>query len=74
MLSLPATARVYLAVGATDLRKSFDGLFALVRHSLALDPLTGAIFVFVNRRRLVRLLDLYGAAPLECALRGGRRP
>jgi transposase len=32
------------------MRKSFDGLYALVRHRLALDPLSGALFVFINRR------------------------
>jgi transposase len=35
----PAT-RVYLAVGATDLRKGFEGLFGLVKDRLELEPLS----------------------------------
>jgi transposase len=33
------------------MRKSYDGLSALVRQTLRDDPLTGALYVFVNRRR-----------------------
>lgn len=33
-----------------DMRKSFDGLYALARHGLKQDPLGGALFAFVNRR------------------------
>ena len=43
----PAT-RVYLAAGATDLRKNFEGLYGLVRDQLACDPLSGQIFLFSN--------------------------
>jgi transposase len=42
---------VYLACGATDLRKSIDGLSAIVCESFDLDPYSGAIFVFCNRSR-----------------------
>lgn len=49
MLTSPAV-RVYLATGATDLRRSIDGLAALVRERLALDPLSGHLFLFRNRR------------------------
>lgn len=42
--------RVHLYGQPTDMRKSFDGLYALVRHAMGLDPLNGALFVFVNRR------------------------
>jgi transposase len=41
---------VYVATGATDLRRSIDGLAALVRDALALDPLSGHLFLFRNRR------------------------
>lgn len=34
----------------TDMRKSFDGLIALARHELHDDPLSGALYVFVNKR------------------------
>ena len=40
-----------LAYGApVDMRKSFDGLLGLVKGELAEDPLSGSLFVFVNRR------------------------
>lgn len=42
--------RVFLCRVPVDLRKSFDGLSALVRNTLAQDPLSGHCFVFVNRR------------------------
>jgi len=43
--------RVYLAVGATDMRKSINGLSILVQEQLDLDPLSGHLFAFCNRRR-----------------------
>lgn len=46
----PAT-RVYLAVGATDLRKGFNGLGDLVRHQMKEDPMSGHLFAFTNRNR-----------------------
>lgn len=42
--------RVWVYGQPTDMRKSFDGLYALVRNALAQDPLSGALFVFINRR------------------------
>lgn len=43
--------RVYLACGATDMRKSIDGLAAIVEEDFELDPSEGALFVFCNRQR-----------------------
>lgn len=51
MIPDQGAARVYLACGATDLRKSIDGLAALVREGFALDPFADALFVFCNRDR-----------------------
>ena len=34
-----------------DLRKGFEGLGALVRQALGQDPLSGAMYLFTNRRR-----------------------
>ena len=51
VLNFLGTTRVYLAVGATDLRKSFDTLAGVVRNSLRLDPLSGHLFAFTNSRR-----------------------
>lgn len=51
MLNFLGTTRVHLAVGATDLRKSFNTLAGVVRGSLCLDPLSGHLFAFTNARR-----------------------
>ncbi|MCL5051646.1 IS66 family insertion sequence element accessory protein TnpB [Acidithiobacillus acidisediminis] len=42
--------RVFLCRVPVDMRKSFDGLSALVHPTFAQDPLSGHCFVFVNRR------------------------
>ena len=49
MLSLPPAVRIWLSTRPADLRKSFDGLAALVRDGLRGDPLSGDIFVFRNK-------------------------
>jgi transposase len=51
VLSLPPSVRIYLARGATDMRKQIDGLAALVEHVLEHDPFSGHLFGFCNRRR-----------------------
>ena len=51
MMPIGPATRIYLAAGATDLRKSFEGLSDLVRHQFKEDPLSGHLFVFANRRR-----------------------
>ena len=51
MLSLSANTRIFIAAGATDMRKGFDGLQGLVLSVLEQDPLSGHLFLFVNRRR-----------------------
>lgn len=57
MLSLPPSVRIFLAPGATDMRKSFDGLAGAVRRVLERDPVSGHVFVFCNRRKtLVKAL------------------
>lgn len=43
--------RVYLACGSTDMRRSIDGLAALVQQSFQLDPFSPCLFVFCNRQR-----------------------
>jgi transposase len=49
VLSLSPTLRIFLCLEAVDLRKSFDGLAALVQQALGHDPLSGHWFVFRNR-------------------------
>lgn len=51
MLTLSNIHRVYLAAGTTDLRKSIDGLAALVQEGFGLDPFSPSLFVFCNRER-----------------------
>lgn len=51
MLSLPPSVRLFIARGATDMRKSFDTLAALVIDLIDEDPQSGHLFLFVNRRR-----------------------
>ena len=51
MIHLPASVRVYLATAPCDMRRSFDGLHALVSAVLRLDAFTGHLFVFANKRR-----------------------
>lgn len=51
MLSIPYNVCVYLCTKATDLRKGFDGLHALVLQVFQRDPVDGHLFLFVNRRR-----------------------
>lgn len=50
MLMLPSSMRVFVATEPTDMRKSFNGLEAIVRQRFGRDPLSGDLFVFVNRR------------------------
>lgn len=51
MITLPPQIRVFLCRLPTDMRKSFHGLVALTESALMQDPLSGSLFVFVNRRR-----------------------
>lgn len=61
MLTLAASTRVFLHRGVVDFRKSHDGLAAIVRAELDQEPLNGALFVFINRRRdRVKLLQWDG--------------
>ncbi len=65
----PAT-RIYLAAGATDMRKGFDGLFGLVRDRLRLEPLSGHVFLFANaHRNRLKLLYWDGSGLWVCAKR-----
>ena len=50
MIGLPAGTQIWLAAGATDMRKSFDGLAAIVQTKLHENPFSGHVFVFRGRR------------------------
>lgn len=51
MILLPRAVRVYVATAPCNLRKSFEGLSNEVRCVLEKDPLSGHVFVFINRRK-----------------------
>jgi len=51
MLTVSDSVRVYLACGDTDMRKSIDGLAAIVTYSFHLDPFDTSLFVFCNKNR-----------------------
>jgi transposase len=58
VLSFTGGLKVFMALQACDLRKSFNGLHGLITERLGEDPRTGALFVFCNRRH-TRLKILY---------------
>src|SRR5216683_4013230 len=51
MFGLGPATRIYLAAGATDMRKGFDGLYGLVRDRLLCEPQSGHLFLFCNAQR-----------------------
>jgi transposase len=62
--------KIYLAAGATDMRKGFDGLYALVRDRLELEPLSGHVFLFSNaQRNRMKLIYWDGSGLWVCAKR-----
>ena len=69
MIGLPSGARVWLAVGRTDMRKGFDGLAASVQERMAQDPFCGHLFVFRGRRGdLLKVLWWDGEGLCLCRL------
>lgn len=74
MLTLGGTTlQVYLAVGATDLRKGPDGLQGLVRSQLEANPASGALFVFCNASRdRLKILVFDGSGFWVCTKRLGK--
>jgi len=77
MLALSGGAKIFLCHAATDLRKGFEGLSALVASSIE-EPLTNnAYFIFLNRTRdrmKVLYLDIDGLAIWYKRLEKGRFP
>lgn len=58
MLNASNNSQVFLACGPTDLRKSIDGLAAIVQMRFKLDPFSNGLFVFCNRNRdKVKILE-----------------
>ena len=62
--------RIYLAAGATDMRKGFEGLYGLVRDRLSCDPLSGHVFLFSNsQRNRLKLIFWDGSGLWVCSKR-----
>jgi len=70
MFGLGPATKVYLALGATDMRKGFDGLYGLVRDRLSCEPTSGHLFLFCNaRRNRLKILYWDGTGLWNCAKR-----
>ena len=70
MFGIGLATKVYVAVGATDMRKGFEGLHGLVRERLGVDPLSGHLFLFANARRTrLKVLVWDGSGLWVCAKR-----
>jgi len=73
MIHLPASVRVYLCLTACDMRKSFDGLHALVQEHLELDVFAGHLFVFASRHRDRIKFCIGTATDWQCGARGWKK-
>jgi len=51
VLRFDGSVRIWLCTVPTDMRKSFNGLSALVKHQMKTNPLNGHLYVFINRRK-----------------------
>ena len=70
MFGLDPATGIYLAAGVTDMRKSFEGLYGLVRDRLSCEPLSGHLFLFCNaQRNRLKVLVWDGSGLWVCAKR-----
>ena len=70
MFGIGLATKVYVAMGATDMRKGFEGLYGLVRERLGVDPLSGHLFLFATARRTrLKVLVWDGSGLWVCAKR-----
>jgi transposase len=75
MIPVPASTKVWIASGVTDMRKGFNGLSMLAQDALEQDPFSGHLFVFRGRRGdLVKIIwfDGQGACLFSKRLERGR--
>lgn len=74
MISFSPALKIYLHREPVDMRKSFDGLFAIVKNEFGLDVRSGGLFMFINlRRNRVKLMywDIDGIAIWQKRLERG---
>jgi transposase len=70
VLGIGRATRIYLAPGATDMRKGYEGLYGLVRDRLQCEPLSGHVFLFCNgRRNRLKLIYWDGSGLWICGKR-----
>ena len=70
MFGLGPATRVYVALGATDMRKGFEGLYGIVRDQLGYDPLSGHLYLFANQSHTrLKALIWDGSGLWVCAKR-----
>ena len=70
MFGLGPATRVYVATGAIDMRKGFEGLYGIVCDQLNGDPVSGHLFLFANRQRTrLKILFWDGSGLWVCAKR-----
>ena len=50
MITIPTSVKIFIGSAPIDMRKSIDGLMAIVEHELQEDSYSGHLFVFVSRR------------------------
>ena len=70
MFGLGPATKIYLGVEPIDMRKGFEGLYGIVRDRLGHDPLSGHLFLFVNRSRTrIKALAWDGSGLWVCVKR-----
>ena len=70
MFGLGPATKIYVALGAIDMRKGFDGLYGIVRDKLGLEVRSGHLFLFTNaRRNRLKILLWDGSGVWICAKR-----
>lgn len=70
MFGLGPATKVFVGVDPTDMRKSFEGLYGLVRDTLGKDPLSGHLFLFGNKTRTrLKIMFWDGSGLWVCAKR-----
>ena len=70
MIQIPPHLRVFQHIAPVDFRKGIDGLVGVCRSRLRQDPMNGAVFVFINRRRTsIKLLCYDGQGFWLCQKR-----
>ena len=70
MLQVTPSSTIYMASTHIDFRKGIDGLCAICRNQLAINPLDGAIFLFYNRLKTsIKILAYDGQGFWLCSKR-----